>query len=189
MSGRTPSAVQLATLPAEAWGEEVQRALAPMLPAARRNPDGAGNALATMVHHPALTKAFLGLNVHLLFGSTLPERLRELAILRVAARGDAAYEWHHHVDMGRQAGLTDADIAGIRTGTATDEFDQTVLRAVDELEDDHRISPDTWAALGARFDDQQRMDLIFTVGTYRTLACAFNTFGIQLDNPTAHETR
>jgi len=189
VSGTTPSAVLLTPLPAEAWGEEVQRALSPMLPAFRRNPDGAGNALATLVRHPALTRAFLGLNVHLLFNSTLPERLRELAILRLAVRCDAAYEWHHHVEMGKQVGLTDAEIDGIRNGTAADEFDRTVLTAVDELEDAHAISPETWAALGAQLDDQQRMDLIFTIGTYRTLAVAFNTFGIQLDNPTAYETR
>ena len=43
-----------------------------------------------------------------------------------------------------------------------------------------------WTVMRAPGEPQH---LIFTVGTYRTLACAFNTFGIQLDNPTAHETR
>ena len=174
-------AVRLAPLPAERWDDEVDSALSGLLPRWRRNPENAGNGLATLVRHPALTKAFLPLNVHLLFSSTLSTRLRELTILRVAHRRGSDYEWAHHVDMGRQAGLTDDDIAAAASGTAAD-FDGVVLRAVDELHDASRISEDTWAALGEQFDDRQRMDLIFTVGIYSTLATAFNTFGVQLDH-------
>ena len=48
MSGTTPSAVLLTPLPAEAWGEEVQRALSPMLPAfLRRYPELRLEVLAT----------------------------------------------------------------------------------------------------------------------------------------------
>ncbi len=173
--------VRLAPLPPERWDDEVDRALSGMLPRWRRNPVNAGNGLATLVHNPALTKAFLPFNVHLLFSSTLSPRLRELAILRVAHRRDSDYEWAHHVDMGRQAGLTDDDIAGAADGSAAG-FDGVVLRAVDELHDGYRISDETWAALGEQLDDRQRIDLIFTVGTYAMLAMAFNTFGVQLDD-------
>jgi len=154
-----------------------------MLPRWRRTPEHAGNALATMVNHPALTKAFLPWNVHLLFGSTLPARVRELAVLRVAYMRNCAYEWAHHVDMGRQTGLTDEHITAAAGGTASiDVYDRAVLTAVDELEHNSRISDSTWAMLGERLDVRQRMDLVFTVGTYATLAMAFNTFGVQLDD-------
>lgn len=76
--------MRLAPLPAEEWDEAVNDALALLLPAERRNPSDAGDALATLVRHPKLTRAFLRFNGHLLHGSTLPPRLRELAILRVA---------------------------------------------------------------------------------------------------------
>ena len=72
--------MRLPPLPADQWDEAVQRALAPMLPA--DGPRDANNALATFAHHPALAKAFLRFNVHLLYSSTLPARIRELAILR-----------------------------------------------------------------------------------------------------------
>ncbi len=176
-------AILLPPLPAAQWGEEVDSALRGMLPRARRNPEAAGNGLATMVHHPDLTKAFLALNVHLLFNSPLPARLREVAILRVTQHCRAPYEWHHHVTMGKMVGLTDADIAGIQAGSAPDPVDQLIVDAVDELEDTARLSESTWTALGEHLDDRQRMDLIFTTGTYRTLATAFNTFGVQLDSP------
>ena len=46
-----------------------------------------------------------------------------------------------------------------------------------------RISDDTWAALGECLDEQQRTDLIFTVGCYSLLATVVNTLGIQDENP------
>ncbi|MGY2122687.1 carboxymuconolactone decarboxylase family protein [Nocardia gipuzkoensis] len=170
-------------LPEDQWDDAVDAALSRMLPADRRNPHAAGNALATMVRHPALTKAFLGFNVHLLFGSTLPARLRELAILRVAHQRGCEYEWHHHVRMGAEAGLTEDEIAAAQgAAAAADEFDRLLLRAVDELGEKSALSEQTWAALGERLDERQRMDLVFTVGGYTTLAMAFNTFGVQVEH-------
>ncbi|GAT15290.1 carboxymuconolactone decarboxylase [Mycolicibacterium thermoresistibile] len=170
--------VRLAPLPAEQWDDEVLSALAVMLPEERRNPDGAGTALSTLVRHPRLTKAFLRFSNHLLFRSTLPPRLRELAVLRVAHRRSCDYEWAHHVFIGKAEGLTDDDIAGVQRGAVDDPFDQAVLDAVDELEEHYRISDATWATLGARLDERQLMDLVFTVGCYGLMAMAYNTFGI-----------
>ncbi|MGZ4585891.1 MAG: carboxymuconolactone decarboxylase family protein, partial [Mycobacterium sp.] len=73
--------MRLPPLPADQWDETAERALSAMRRA--DEPRDANNALATFAHHPALAKAFLRFNVHLLYSSTLPARIRELAILRV----------------------------------------------------------------------------------------------------------
>jgi 4-carboxymuconolactone decarboxylase len=175
--------MRLSPLPADRWDEDVQQSLAGMLPPERRNPRGAGNALSTLAHHPALTKAFLTFNVHI-FTSTLPPRVRELAILRVAHRADCTYEWTHHAAMAKREGLTDDEIASVRRGGdgwAADAFERVVLAGVDELQEKSRLSDETWAALGERLDERQRMDYIFTVGCYTTLAMAFNTFGVEVE--------
>lgn len=171
----------LAPLPADQWDDEVVGSLRGFLPRDRQNPEGAGNAMSTMVRHPALTKAFMPLNLHLLFSSTLPPRLRELAILRVAHRRRSAYEWDHHTSMALLLGVTADEIEAVRRGEAADDFERLLLSAVDELDDDNGLSEQTWAALGERLDERQLMDLVFTVGTYNMLAMAFNTFGVQLD--------
>jgi AhpD family alkylhydroperoxidase len=173
--------MRLPPLPADQWDEAVQQSLAGMLPAERRNPRNAGNALSTFANHPALAKAFLRFNVHLLYSSTLPPRIRELAILRVAHRRDCAYEWAHHVTLAKNEGISDDEIAAVRRGEAADEFERAVLTGVDELDDKSQLSDQTWAALGERLDDRQRMDYVFTVGCYTLLAMAFNTFGVQLE--------
>jgi alkylhydroperoxidase family enzyme len=56
-----------------------------------------------------------------------------------------------------------------------------MLRAVDELIGAGEIADATWRALAAEFDDQQLMDLVFTVGAYEILALAFRSFRIELD--------
>lgn len=173
--------MRLPPLPADQWDEATQQALSAM-----REPD-ANNALSTLAHHPALAKAFLRFNVHLLMSSTLPARIRELAILRVAHRRTCAYEWSHHVRMAKDEGITDEQIAAVQRfgdGSADnfDTFDQAVLTGVDELDENSELSDQTWAVLGERLNDQQRMDFVFTVGCYALLAMAFNTFGIQLEH-------
>lgn len=175
--------MRLPPLPADEWDEATERALSAMRrPEAPRD---ANNALATFAHHPALAKAFLRFNVHLLYSSTLPARIRELAILRVAHRRECAYEWTHHVRMAKDEGITDDQIAAVQRGAdagAFDKFDQAVITGVDELDEQSELSDQTWAVLGERLNDQQRMDFVFTVGCYTLLAMAFNTFGIQLEH-------
>jgi alkylhydroperoxidase family enzyme len=184
LNERTPP-VRLPPLPADEWDDAVDDALSVMLPKERRNPENASNILGTFVRHPGLTKEFLKFNVHLLFRSTLPARERELAILRVAHRTDSEYEWVQHVRMGKNEGLTDSDIAALQRGEAAEVFDRAILAGVDELMNTYELSDATWAALGERFDERQRMDFVFTVGCYITVAMALKTFGVELDSKNA----
>jgi hypothetical protein len=57
-----------------------------------------------------------------------------------------------------------------------------MLAAVDELIEDATISDATWAVLAGDLDEQQLMDLVFTVGEYDLLAMAFRAFGVELDD-------
>lgn len=174
--------MRLTPLTESQWdGEDVQRALAQVLTADRRNPRDAGGAMTMLAHHPKLARLFLKFNVELLYRSALPGKLRELAILRTAYRRGCEYEWVHHVTIGKEAGLTDADIEDLQHGTARDELHQAVVNAADELDEDSRLSAATEAVLTKHLDEQQLMELVFTVGCYCMLAMAFNTFGVELD--------
>lgn len=171
--------VRLGPLPEEEWDDRTRAALAALLPPERRNPRGAGNALATLARHPDLAEAFLPFNTRLLLRSTLPARLRELAILRVARRSGCAYEQAHHARIAAKAGLSEAEIEAAGDGKAPGELDQAVLTAVDELAGGCNLSDRTWSTLAAHLDERQLMDLVFTVGAYVLLAMAFNTFGVE----------
>jgi AhpD family alkylhydroperoxidase len=176
--------MRLPPLPEDQWDDRTRAALAALLPPDRRNPQGAGNAMATLARHPDLTETFLPFNTRLLLRSTLPPRLRELAILRVAQRCACVYEWTHHVKIAAKAGLSEAEIEAAGRGEASPgidsaEIDSAVLSAVDELGDECNVSDRTWATLGEHLDERQLMDLVFTIGAYSMLAMAFNTFGVE----------
>ncbi|MER5429998.1 carboxymuconolactone decarboxylase family protein [Streptomyces sp. NPDC002588] len=161
---------RLEPVPYEKWDAE---ALKP-LTGGRQVPPS--NALGLLVRHPRLAKAFLTFNTHLLMRSSLPPKTRELVILRVAWRRRCRYEWAQHVLIGRQEGVSEKDLAGIRAG------DPTLLnRAVDELDTVSALSDATYAELAEELDEHQLMDLVFTVGAYGALAMAFNTFEVELD--------
>jgi 4-carboxymuconolactone decarboxylase len=169
----------LRPLPADDWDDETRRALSPLLPAARANPRDAGNILATLVRHKSLTHAYLTFNAYLLRDSTLSARIREVAVLRTALTSRSDYLWDHHVPLAERAGLTSAEIDAIRMGEPAELVDRLLVRAVDELDEDRAIAADTWTALGEHLSDEQRLDLLFTVGGYQLLALVVNTLGIE----------
>ena len=142
------------------------------------------NIFKTLAHHPRLLKRWMVFGNHVLFRSTLPPRDRELVILRIGWLCQAEYEWGQHVIIGKQAGLTDDEIARIKLepqDAGWSEFDAALLRATDELHEDACLLDATWQALTTRYDTQQMMDLIFAIGQYNLVSMALNSLGVQLD--------
>jgi 4-carboxymuconolactone decarboxylase len=142
------------------------------------------NIFRTLIHHPKLFKRWIVFANHVLFKSSLPARDREILILRTGWRCRAEYEWGQHVIIGKASGIADEEIARIADGPDApgwDAFDATLLRAADELHDDHFLSDATWKALGERYSPQQIMDVVFAVGQYTLVSMALNSFGVQLD--------
>ena len=179
-------------LPPNEWPEEMREALAALRPAKPRHPlpptdpdrPKALNLLGTFARHPALTRAYNTFNGHILFASTLSPRERELLVLRVAAVRNAAYEWAQHVVLAGDAGISPEEIARVAEGpdaAGWSSSDRALLAAVDELVGDAKISDGTWQVLAGGLDEQQLMDLVFTVGAYDVLAMAFRSFGVELD--------
>ena len=140
------------------------------------------NIFRTLAHHPKLLKRWLVFANHVLGKSTLPERERELLILRIGWLSRAGYEWGQHVLIGRECGLSDAEIRAIKAGPDAGDWsgtDRDLLLAADELHRDAHVSDATWARLAARWDTEQLMDIVFTVGQYALVSMALNSFGVQ----------
>jgi 4-carboxymuconolactone decarboxylase len=144
------------------------------------------NMSMVMANHPDLAMAYNTFGKHLLLGSTIKVRPRELIVLRTAWLQKCEYEWHYHVGYALTAGLTMEEIGAIRDGWQSPVWegkdeDRAVLRAVDELVENQRIGDEAWDALGRHFDKRQTMDLVFTIGNYVMLGWAVATFGIPLE--------
>jgi AhpD family alkylhydroperoxidase len=175
------------------WPPEMKEALAALRPARPRHPFPSRapgrpkglNALGTLAHHPELARAFHTLNGHILFGTTLSPRQRELIVLRVAAVRRSAYEWAQHVRLADDAGISAEEVGRIAEGPGASGWsttDRALVGAVDDLLADARVADDTWAVLAADLEVEQLMDVIFTVGAYDALAMLLRSFGVELDD-------
>ena len=143
------------------------------------------NIFRTLVRHPRLFKRWGTFATHVLVRTTLPARDRELLILRTGWNCRAPYEWGQHVAIGRATGISDEEIERIAAGPDApgwDAFDATLLRAADELHGDDMIDDATYAALAARYDAQQLLDVVFTVGQYHLVSMALNTLRVERDD-------
>ena len=179
-------------LPPGEWPESMRDALAalrpaepthPFPPADPSRPKGL-NALGFLAHHPTLTRAWNTFNGHILFGSTITPRQRELLVLRVAHRRRSEYEWVQHTVLAGDAGITPDEVVRVQHGADAEGWaplDAALVAAADELIDDARVSDATWAVLAAELDQQQLMDVVFTVGAYDLLAMAFRSFDVGVD--------
>jgi 4-carboxymuconolactone decarboxylase len=66
------------------------------------------------LHAPAVGEALGAVGEAIRYGTSLPPRLRELAILCVAGHRDSAFERYAHERVGRAVGLTDAELRAFR---------------------------------------------------------------------------
>lgn len=140
------------------------------------------NLFSTLARHPRLLKRWSAFGGSLLFGGTLPDRDRELLILRTAWNTGADYEWSHHGSLARAAGLGQADIDRVVEGPDADGWapdDAALLRAADELHGSGVIGDETWSSLAGRYDDQQLIEVPMVVGQYHLVAFTIRSLGIQ----------
>ena len=147
-------------------------------------PDGTPlNIFGTLAHHPDMLRRWLVFATHVLSKSTLPERDRELLILRTGWNCQSRYEFSQHVVIGKRCGISDDEIERVKAGPSAewDAFDRALLTAADELHHDSVISDATWAALAARYSNEQLLDTIAAVGNYHLVAMFLNSTGVQLD--------
>lgn len=184
---------RLAPLPVDRWDDDARAALQAGFGKEATDrflspgPDAlpVPNALTTLMHHPGLAGPFLAFNRVLLFTPSLPPRLRELMVLRVAVRTRSTYEWVQHVRLAQGCGVTEAEIERIARGAGADAtwapLEADLLAATDELIDRFRIDDRTWARLAEHLDERQLVEVVFVVGTYTCLAMAFNSFALELD--------
>lgn len=126
---------------------------------------------------PALATAVSAVGAELRYGSTLAPRLRELAILAVAAAARSGIEWRAHEPLARSAGAGEEEIryAADASVAPAAEDAKLVVDAVRELMTTGALScaDDVIAALGRR----QTTELVVAVGYYRLLAMAMAVAG------------
>ena len=178
LAAQGPAAARVGPVPDAQRSEEQQKI------AAEFAPTGMLNAIATFLHYPALAQALLTHERYVSTASTLPPRHRLLLLLRTSWLARSDYLWGHRAAAARRAGFTDEDLTRIARGADApgwDPFEASLFRAADELHVDSFISDATWRALSARYDTNQMIDTIDTVGATTMQAGLINSLGVQLE--------
>ena len=170
---------RLDPIPRSEWTDEVRGLL---------DPEGQGgpvlNLYATLARHPVFYRPRSVQSAYIRLGSTLTDRAREILILRIGWLCGSEYEWAQHVRAARRIGMTDDEIRAIAVGADApgwDPFEATLIRATDGLHRNSTVSDATWQALAERYGTPELIDLVITVGGYRIVSIALNSFGTQLE--------
>jgi 4-carboxymuconolactone decarboxylase len=133
------------------------------------------------LHSPGLADPAQKLGAYLRFGSHLPPRLSELAILVTGAHFRAEFEWYAHVRLAHDAGIPEAVTEAVRKGETPDFDDpesRIVHKAARELNRDHRLTEATFDEAVEVLGMPALVDLIGLVGYYSLVSLTLNAFEI-----------
>ena len=141
------------------------------------------NFCRVIVRHPQMYQVFLPYIKEVIANTNLPPRDREIVVLRTLAAAKDVYETHHHVEIARNAGMSDSEIEAAQTsGEGLSDFDKLLMKAADELISTQNLNNETWAGLIQRYSEEQAMEVVFLVGCYTVMGMLTNTFGIPLED-------
>lgn len=143
------------------------------------------NIFGVLGHHPKLLKRFNLFGGFLLNKGLIPEREREIVILRIGWNARAVYEFGQHTVIGRRCGLSDEEITALTRAPDEHEWsddDRTLIAMADDLSTDDCVSDATWAALSTRWSDAELVELLVVAGFYRLVSGFLNSAGVQLDD-------
>ncbi|HLI22228.1 MAG TPA: carboxymuconolactone decarboxylase family protein [Stellaceae bacterium] len=137
------------------------------------------NLTRILFHHPELARLSNEHAMYIRNKGKLDPRLREMAILQVGYLARSPYEYSHHVKIGMDFGVSEADIRAIAEETAgrpttLDPLAKAVLKAARELAGEIKLSDATFAVLQQHLDTPRILELLDAIcsycGTVRMLA-------------------
>jgi 4-carboxymuconolactone decarboxylase len=134
-----------------------------------------------LLYSPQLADCAQRLGQYVRYDCSIPQKLRELAILITAKHWVAQYEWFAHESHARDAGLPDAVIEAIRQGKRPafeDASEEEIYDFCTELYDKKRISDATFAKVEARFEKAGAVELAGLLGHYNLIAITLNVGNI-----------
>jgi 4-carboxymuconolactone decarboxylase len=141
-----------------------------------------------MLRAPRSGAALQTVGAALRYRSVLPERIRELATLQVAAHHRSAFEWHAHAPLAAAAGLPATLLEAIRTGSPVepdDPAERAAATAVAQLLTTGDVADDAWAAAVGALGEAGAVELTTLVGYYSLLAMQMRVLRVPLPDGAA----
>jgi 4-carboxymuconolactone decarboxylase len=138
--------------------------------------EGPFNALLVS---PEVGDAIQNLGAAIRYRTDFSARIREIAILELAALRRCAFEWYAHERVGRLAGLSDAEVDALLGGgpapTLSDE-EQLVRRLVRALVVERDLGDELFAQAQGRLGERAVMEIVALVGYYDLVALSLHVW-------------
>ena len=168
--------------------ESVKEELRDIFDEVSAGPGGTGTGpMSVLKNSPELARRAIPLFNYLRNESSLPQHVRELAMLTAARAMDCQYIWNAHAALGRQSGLSDNLLNSLRDKKPLPRLsaeEAAVVNCGTEFFTTHRVSQNTFDAMLNLFGSQGLVELTSLMGYYAMLA--FNANAVDLGLP--HES-
>lgn len=112
----------------------------------------------------------------------VPPRDRELALLALARELRTEYEWHHHIPVARDEGITVEEIRAIadREYDRFPDHERALLQYADQFAN-QRVDDETHERLADSYSDAAILGLSILLGFYVFMAHTLNALDIDLE--------
>ena len=133
-----------------------------------------------MLYVPALGHLLQEIGAVLRYQGSLLPRMREIAIIIVAAHEKSGYEWALHAHQGRLLGLSEDELlvlARAQAGVLPDPVEESIAEAVREILDTGDLSDTTYKQIRGLLGEAALFELAVLVSHYRLLALVLRLFG------------
>ena len=142
-----------------------------------------GGPFQLLIRAPEICEHVAKLGEHLRWGTSLPDRLSELAIITTARFWRAQFEWFAHAPLAEKAGVPAAAVEAIRRGETpsfTQKDEALVHRICTELFNTQRLSDASFAEAVASLGETGLIEVIGIIGYYTMIGNTLNVFQVAL---------
>jgi AhpD family alkylhydroperoxidase len=142
------------------------------------------NVFRMVARSPRALRPFMQLGAAVLSGPLDPRR-REIAVLRVAHATAAEYEWAQHVQLARNAGITEAEIEAIGNEEPVSSLDEEcnlISRVADEISRDVRLSDEALGLILDRYGPREAMEVILLVSYYNMVSRFLESTRVEVED-------
>ena len=165
--------------------ERIKEELRPIFDEVAAGPGGVGTGpMSVLKNSPEMALRATPLFSYVRNESTVPKKLRELAMLLTARAMDCPYIWNAHASFGRQEGLSDALVDALRDNKPLPPMpsdEAAIINYGMELFKTRRVRQETFQAVLDLLGTQGLVELTTLMGFYGLLA--FNANAVELDLP------
>jgi 4-carboxymuconolactone decarboxylase len=135
------------------------------------------------VHSPEVGRRLSSLGATLRFGTSLGRRLTEVAIITVASRWKAEFEWWAHARMATEHGVPEAVVEAIGRDEEppfVNDDERVVYSLARELTTDGQVSQECYNRAHELFGDAGMVELVSLCGYYTLISYLLNAFTVPI---------